>query len=93
MADLAFSNVDGKWESEVVNFETEPALEIVFEDIPPYKGVDIEIFQSVSTDNWQRCYHITHRMEKVFCRTLWGTSQKAFYKVVCSEEPSSACYV
>lgn len=92
--ELSFQEIEGRWESDVINFDEDAALELHFNPTPEYSGVEIFIFQSLSADNWQCCYHETLRAkENTFCKTVEGYSRKASYKVICSSEPEAAYYV
>jgi len=90
---LSFHKKKDKFESDVIQFAEDAALELHFTEVPEYKGVSIYVFESLSNEYWQLCYHDTLRMENTFCKTIEGYSREAYYKVVCSEEPESAYYI
>lgn len=92
MASLTFSQVDGKYETSDVQFETDAVLELNFDAIPELTGVQIEIYQSLTKTGWQLAYNETLRSGLTFCKTLVGVSEKAYYKIVSTVNPTSASY-
>ena len=93
METLTFTEVNGRYESDVVNFTEDSAIELTFTEVPVFNGVDIDIWQSVSGNNWQKCFHDTLRNDNTYCKSIKGVSTEASYKIICSLEPSSAYYV
>ena len=48
MADLTFTKVGDKYESDVVQFESNAVVELTFGSVPDFTGIGIEIWQSLS---------------------------------------------
>lgn len=92
MANLTFTKVGDKYESDVVQFESNAVVELTFGSVPDFTGVGIEIWQSLSQTNWQMCYNDALRTGLTWCKTLAGVSENAYYKVVTTVQPTSAYY-
>lgn len=92
MANLTFTKVGDKYESDVVQFESNAVVELTFGSVPDFTGVGIEIWQSLSQTNWQMCYDDVLRTGLTWCKTLAGVSENAYYKVVTTVQPTSAYY-
>lgn len=92
MASFTFTQVNDKYESNAVQFESDTVVELTFDSVPDFTGVGIEIWQSLSQTNWQMCYDTSLRTGLTWCKTLTGVSEKAYYKIVCSSNPTSALY-
>lgn len=92
MTSFTFTQVGDKYESDVVQFESDAVVELTFASVPDFTGVGIEIWQSLSQTNWQMCYKDTLRTGTTWCKTLKGVSEKAYYKLVCSVNPTTGKY-
>lgn len=92
MAALSFTQVGDKYESDIVQFESNAVVELTFNSVPDFTGVEIEIHQSLSQTNWQMCYNDALRTGLTWCKTLVGVSENAYYKVVTTVQPTSAYY-
>lgn len=92
MSTLAFTQVGDKYESTPIQLSADSVVELNFDTNPDYTGIVIEMYQTLSQNNWQICYHETMRTGLTFCKTIQGASEKALYKIVCSKNPSSALY-
>lgn len=93
MSDLTFSASGNVFESDVISLTDDSVIELHFSDVPEYKGVDVDIYQSLSGVYWQKCFHETLYYKcDTFCKAVKGVSENAQYKVVCSINPDSAKY-
>lgn len=92
MTSFTFTQVGDKYESDVVQFESDAVVELTFASVPDFTGVGIEIWQSLSQTNWQMCYNDALRTGLTWCKTLVGVSENAYYKVVTTVQPTSAYY-
>ena len=92
MNDLTFTQVGNRYESDAVQFESDSVVELKFDSVPDFTGVEIEIQQSLTQTNWQLCYKDALRTGLTWCKTLKGVSEKAYYKIVCSSNPTTAKY-
>ena len=93
MTSLSFTQVDNNhFESSEIQLEKDSVIELNFSSVPDFIGANIMIFQSLSKTGWQLCYAEDLRNNTTWCKTLLGVSEKAYYKIVCSVNPSSANY-
>ncbi len=92
MNDLTFTQVGNRYESNAVQFESDSVVELEFDSVPDFTGVEIEIQQSLTQTNWQLCYKDALRTGLTWCKTLKGVSEKAYYKIICSSNPTTAKY-
>jgi hypothetical protein len=92
MAALSFTQVGDKYESDIIQFNSDSVVELDFDSVPEFTGVEIEIHQSLSQTNWQMCYKDTLRTGLTWCKTLVGVSENAYYKVVTNVNPTNALY-
>ncbi len=91
MATLTFTQVGNKYESnELSGLEKDTVLELNFSSIPEQLGVKIDIYISLSKTGWSLIFSDVLRQGLTWCRSVAGVSEKAYYKVVTTVNPSSA---
>ena len=94
MNTLSFHELpSGKFESDVFQFGDDAALELNFESVPKFVGVDIAICQSLSQENWQTCYYEQQYLYNTFCKSVQGASRQAYFKIITTFQPVSAYYI
>lgn len=97
---FTFTQVGDKYESNAVQFESDTVVRLTFSSVPDFTGVGIEFWQSLpqtdvqslTADDWQLCYDEALRTGLTWCKALTGVSEKAYYKIVCSVNPTTALY-
>jgi len=93
MATLGFTQVGNKYESdEMSGLEKDTVLELNFDAIPEELGVKIDIYISLSKTGWSLVFSDVLRQGLTWCRSVAGVSEKAYYKVETTVEPTSASY-
>lgn len=93
MATLGFTQVGNKYESdEMSGLEKDTVLELNFDAIPEELGVGIVVYMSLTKTGWSPVFADVLRQGTTWCRAVAGVSEKAYYKVETTVEPTSASY-
>ena len=72
--------------------EKDTVLELNFNAIPEELGVGIVVYMSLTKTGWSPVFADVLRQGTTWCRVVAGVSEKAYYKVETTVEPTSASY-